>query len=260
MKLVISDLDGTLLNQNSQISDETRDAVRKLAEKGVDFAIATGRGLGSIKTFKERLGINLYAVCNNGANIYDKEENLIFEKVMDEELVEKIITYFRKRNISYNGFYKGDIFTDEGTKESIVTLETGFNLVQLRDCKKFPVMTKIIVKDNPEIIRALYDDMKEIFSDITDITISQPRCLDIVHKECSKGKGVKLISEKLNIPLDKIMAFGDGENDFDMLQVVGHPVVMENGLDSMKEKIKNKAPKNTENGVAQYLERFFNLK
>ena len=75
-----------------------------------------------------------------------------------------------------------------------------------------------------------------------DITISQPRCLDIVHKECSKGKGIKMISQKLNIPLDEIMAFGDGENDFDMMQAVGHPVVMENGLENLKAKIKNKAP------------------
>ena len=101
--------------------------------------------------------------------------------------------------------------------------------------------------------------MKEQFSDIVDITISQPRCLDIVHKDCSKGKGIKLISEKMNIPLEKVMAFGDGENDFDMLQTVGHPVVMENGLDTLKAKISNIAPKNIENGVAQYLENFFNL-
>ena len=120
-------------------------------------------------------------------------------------------------------------------------------------------MTKMIVKDDPEIIRHLRDDMKDQFSHLVDITISQPRCLDIVDKDCSKGKGIKLISQKLNIPLENIMAFGDGENDFDMLQAVGHPVVMENGLDSLKEKIKNRAPKNTDNGVAKYLEEFFSL-
>lgn len=259
MRLVITDLDGTLLNQHSQISDETKEAVKKLTEKGIDFAIATGRGIGSIRVFKERLGIDIYSICNNGANIYDKNENLIFERIMDETMVEKIIMFFRERGISYNGFYKDNIFTDEGTKESIVTLETGYNLVQLKDCKKFPVMTKMIVKDDPEIIKALCDDLRKEFSDIVDVTISQPRCVDIVHKDCSKGKGIKMISEKLNIPVSEIMAFGDGENDFDMLQVVGHPVVMENGLEMLKEKIKNIAPKNTENGVAQYLEKYFNL-
>jgi len=55
------------------------------------------------------------------------------------------------------------------------------------------------------------------------------------------------------------MAFGDGENDFDMMQAVGHPVVMENGLESLKEKIKNKAPKNIDNGVAEYLKKYFNI-
>lgn len=259
MKLVVSDLDGTLLNQNSQLSDETILAIRKLIENGVDFAIATGRGISSVRTFKEKIGHDIYLICNNGANIFNKDEEIIFERIMDSDIIEKLIKYFREKKVTYNGFYQKNLFTDEGVEESILTIETGFNLVALKDAKEFPFMTKIIVKDDPEVIRQLRDDMKEKFSDIVDITISQPRCLDIVDKDCSKGKGIKLISEKLNIPLNSIMAFGDGENDFDMLQAVGHPVVMENGLDSLKEKIENIAPKNIENGVAKYLEKYFNF-
>lgn len=259
MKLVVSDLDGTLLNEHSQISDETREAIKKLTEKGVDFAIATGRGIGSVKAFKERLGLNIYLICNNGANIYDKNENTIFEKCMQEETVEKIIKFFRNKGVSYNGFYKKNLFTDTGDENSILTIEKGFNIIQLKDAVNFPIMTKMIVKDEPHVIRELKDEMKKEFSQLVDITISQPRCLDIVHKDCSKGKGIKLISEKLSIPLENIMAFGDGENDFDMLQAVGHPVIMENGLEVLKNKIKNRAPKNTENGVAKYLEKYFSL-
>ena len=259
MRLVVSDLDGTLLNQKSEISDETREIVRKLIENGVDFAIATGRSIGSARVFKERIGHDIYLICNNGANIYDKNEEVIFERIMESDIVEKLIKYFREKNVTYNGFYKKDLFTDEGTEEAVLTIEKGFNLVRLKEAVEFPVMTKMIVKDDPEVIVKLRDDMKEIFSDIVDITISQPRCLDIVHKECSKGKGIKMISQKLNIPLDEIMAFGDGENDFDMMQAVGHPVVMENGLETLKAKIKNKAPKNIDNGVAEYLKKYFNI-
>lgn len=260
MKLVVSDLDGTLLNQFSEISDETKIAIKKLVDSGVDFAIATGRGIDSVRRFKERIGYkNIYLICNNGANIYNKEEEIIFEQIISGEVIEKLIKYFREKQVTYNGFYKKNLYTDEGEEKSILTIETGFNLVRLKEAKEFPFMTKMIVKDDPEIIKKLRDDMKSKFSDLIDITISQPRCLDIVHKDCSKGKGIKLISEKLNIPLEDIMAFGDGENDYDMLKVVGHPVIMENGLESLKEKIKNQAPKNSENGVAKYLEKYFNL-
>ena len=259
MRLVVSDLDGTLLNENSEISDKTREVVRKLIENGVDFAIATGRSIGSARIFKERIGHDIYLICNNGANIYDKNEETIFERIMESDVVEKLIKYFREQKVNYNGFYQKNLFTDEGTEEAVLTIEKGFNFVRLKEAKEFPVMTKMIVKDDPEVIVRLRDDMKKIFLDVVDITISQPRCLDIVHKECSKGKGIKMISEKLNIPLSEIMAFGDGENDFDMMQAVGHPVVMENGLESLKKKIKNKAPKNIENGVAKYLEEYFNF-
>ena len=83
---------------------------------------------------------------------------------MESDIVEKLIKYFREKKVTYNGFYKKDLFTDEGTEEAVLTIEKGFNFVRLKEAVEFPVMTKMIVKDDPEVIVKLRDDMKEIFS------------------------------------------------------------------------------------------------
>lgn len=257
MRLIITDLDGTLLNEKSMVSDRTKNTIQKLLKQGVNFAIATGRGIISAKKYKDVIGSDIYLICNNGATIYNTNEEKIYEKVLSQKEVEIVVKYFREKNIIYNGVYEGKIFTDDGAKDSIKTIETGFQHIGMTTLDEFPVMTKILVKDKTETIIELMNDMKEKFSDFLDITMSSPICLDIVHKECNKGNGVKLISKLLDIPTDEIMVFGDGGNDLGMLEIVGHPVVMENGLDSLKEKIKNIAPSNKEDGVAQYLEKFF---
>ena len=85
MKIIVSDLDGTLLDENSKITDYTRETIKKLNRLGVEIIIATGRGEASAIRFKNQLGIDTYIICNNGANIYDKDENMIFEKVISKE-------------------------------------------------------------------------------------------------------------------------------------------------------------------------------
>lgn len=259
MKLVVSDLDGTLLNENSVISAETRETIHKLIESGVNFAIATGRGLKSTKIFRDMIGVNVYLICNNGANIYDKEENLIYENYISSNEVKKVLTYFREKHVNYNGFFNDELFVEDGRDESVITIEKGFETIGLEGKKYYPKMTKILIKDEHEKILKLKEDMIKKFSNFLDITMSSPVHLDIVQKDCTKGKGVKLISKKLNIPLSEVMVFGDGENDFDMMRIAGHPVIMENGLSSLQNKVENKAPKNSEDGVAKYLKKYFNL-
>lgn len=256
MKLVITDLDGTLLNDESLISEETKRTIQNLINSGVNFAIATGRGLKSTKVFRDIIGHNIFLICNNGANIYDKDENLIYEKYISEVHIKKIITYLKEKGIAYNGFYNDCLFLEDG----IITKEKNFNTITLKDKNLYPKMTKILIKDKPETIIKLQKDMIKKFSDYLDITISSETTLDLVHKDCSKGNAIKLISKKLNIPFSEIMAFGDGGNDFDMLNIVGHAVIMENALTSLKKTFEHKTLKNTENGVAEYLKNYFNLK
>lgn len=258
MKLVVSDLDGTLLNTQSQITDYTKAAVKKLVSNGVEFAIATGRGRASAVKLKKDIGLDIYLICNNGANIYDKEEKSIFEKIIDKKTSHEIIRLLRERKVAYNGFIDDDFYRDEYDKNDY-SRRLDFVEHVLGDIEECPALHKIIIVEDADIILKINKELREKFSDVVEITISDPECIDIVPKECSKGNALKVIAQQLGIKMNKIMAFGDGENDLDMLRKVGHPVVMENAQEIVKKEINNTAPKNIENGVALYLEKFFKL-
>ncbi|MFK4785004.1 Cof-type HAD-IIB family hydrolase [Fusobacterium sp. MFO224] len=259
MKLIVSDLDGTLLNDEKKISEETKLILKKLRLKGIEFAFASGRGIGSITPYRDFLNIDTYFICNNGASIYNKSEKLIYENPIDEKIVKKIITFFRKKNINYNGFYKDKLFIDSLTENKVVTLESQYNIVELKNQKKFPKMIKLIIKGNEKDIISLKNEMTNLFSKFLDITISHPTCLDIVSVNATKGNGIKFLSEKLNISIYDIIAFGDAGNDLDMLQTVGHPVIMKNSSFELKNYIKNQTLSNIEDGVAHYLKEYFSL-
>lgn len=258
MKLVVSDLDGTLLDTKSQITDYTKSIIKKLVNNGIEFAIATGRGPASAIKLKKDIGLDIYLICNNGANIYDKKENSIFEKVIDKKISQNIIKLLRDRKVAYNGFIDDDFYRDEYDKTDY-SRRTDFIEHILGDIEEYPALHKIIIVEEADIILRINKELREKFSNVVEITISDPECIDIVPKECSKGNALKIIAQQLGIEMERVMAFGDGENDLDMLKKVGHPVAMENAQDIVKKEINNTAPKNIENGVALYLEKFFKL-
>lgn len=259
MKIIVSDLDGTLLDKNSKITDYTREMIKNINKLGVEFIIATGRGEASAIRIKNQLGIDTYIICNNGANIYDKDENMIFEKVISKEITYELLKLLREEKVNYNCFFHEDFYRDEYDKTDYSD-RIGFKehiLVDLKDCSE---LNKIIIVDIEEVILNLSRKLKKKFSHLVEITISDPTCIDIVPKDCSKGNALEIIAKILNFNMDKIIAFGDAENDLDMLKKVGHPVVMENAQSIVKKLINNRAGKNSEDGVAKYLKNYFQLK
>ncbi|MGF6907705.1 Cof-type HAD-IIB family hydrolase [Fusobacterium sp. PH5-44] len=261
IKLVVCDLDGTLLGSDSLLSEYSINTIHKLIHHDINFAIASGRSKTSVSNIVNQLAISIYTICNNGANIYDKKWTLLHSLPMKGEIIKKVVNFLSKRNINFNGFDENNIYINSKNSQSIVSLERKFfQVIALDEIECYPQMMKLLAKDEPDVISKIKNEIiKEDFSKELDITISQPFCLDVVHKNATKGFGVQLLADKLNISTKEIMAFGDADNDLHMLEIVGHPVVMENGLPNLKEKFSNIAPSNSNNGVALYLEKYFNL-
>lgn len=258
MKFVVTDLDGTLLFSRNVISEKNKCAIKKLIEKGIKFAIASGRGKEGIEFLINELGVRPYIVGNNGATIYDDNGNCIFHKTIKREVVVEILKIIKENGAFYSCFIDNYFYHDKDDNNEFSGRELFEKRILERpeDC---PELNKIIVSNNANLVAKLAKILKDNFSDFVEITISEPECLDIVPKNCSKGTGVKTLSEIFKIDLSEFMAFGDGENDIEMLRVVGHPVIMENAQELLHKEFKNIAPKNTEDGVAKYLNKYFNL-
>ena len=257
MRIVVSDLDGTLLQGHSNVGDYTIDVVRKLIDSGVEFVIASGRGRQGIEFLIEKIDRKVYAICNNGANIYDKDGNCIYKKTINKDLSIDLLKTIREQGLFFSAFDDENFYFDKDDLNYIK--RKNFKESPLEKIEDVPELSKIIIVEEPENILKIAKFLRDKYKDIVEITISDPECLDIVPSGCSKGEGVEVIGKLLNIPCDEIMAFGDGENDLAMLRKVGYPVAMENAQEVLKKEVKNIATPNMEEGVAKYIEKYFNL-
>lgn len=259
MKFVVSDLDGTLLESHDTISNYTKLVIRKLIKRGINFAIATGRGKKSVEKLLKELEIKTYLICNNGANIYDKNGKIIFETTITPELTSQILKTIRKNNLYFSAFKEENFYKCKGDLNEYGASKI-FKENIIENLEDSPEVNKIIVVDkDPSVIKNISDILKEKYASVVEITISQPTCVDISPKGCNKGEGIKQISKIFNIPLMEFMAFGDGENDIEMLKIVGVPVIMGNSQEILKNNFTNIAKTNKENGVAEYIVNYFNL-
>lgn len=257
MRVVVSDLDGTLLRGHSDVGDYTIDIVRRLIDSGVEFVIASGRGRQGIEFLIEKIDREVYSICNNGANIYDKTGNCIYKKTMSKELSLDILRTIREQGIFFSAFDDENFYFDKADLR--VRKRKNFKENPLEKLEDIPELSKIIIVEKPEKILKIAKLLKDKYKNMVEITISDPECIDIVPDSCSKGKGVEVIGKLLNIPCNEIMAFGDGENDLTMLKKVGYPVAMENAQEIVKKEVKNIATPNIDEGVAKYIEKYFNL-
>lgn len=260
MKFVVSDLDGTLLYSHTGVSDYTINTVKKLIDKGINFAIATGRGKQGVERFLKQLGINPYLICNNGANIYNPQGECIFEVRVPKEISVAILKEIRANNLFYSAFLNEYFYHSKDEKVEDFISRPLFIEVPLEKEEDCPETNKIIVQDdNPEVITKITKILKDKFSNVVEIMVSQPTCVDIAPKNCTKGTGIKNLAKIFNLTPDDFMAFGDGENDLEMLKTVGHPVIMANSQEILKQQFPTVTLSNTDHGVAKYLEKYFNL-
>lgn len=259
---IVCDLDGTLLNEKHQLSDETKEVIKKVKDTGKKIFIATGRHHLDALAIKKQLGLDSYLISSNGARIHDEHNNEVYERNIDEETANFIL------NVKCNKEIERHIYTDtkwyvEEHKEEYIEFhkESGF-LYEVKDFSKI-VGEKFIkiffISKNKEELFKLEKYFEEVIGDKVSITLSGPECLELMTKNVTKGEAVKNIMEKLNIPLENTMAFGDGLNDYEMLSEVGKGLLMGNCAQRLREKLPNNEMigKNIDNGVAKYLRKTF---
>lgn len=263
IKAIALDLDGTLLNKEKKISLENKNILKILSQKGYEILFVTGRPYSSTKSLAKELNIPITIICYNGAKIIDgSNDKIIFEKNLDEEKTKELISFSNSHNLNLN-LYQNEKWlvsslSSEGTK--IYKKNSGLEPV-LKDFNSLKDynMTKAIFIDENKKLQNIKKLLKDKFQDSIYITFSQEKYLEILHKEINKGSTLKnvLIDKGIN-PINCI-AFGDSENDFEMLTSVGIGVAMGNSHPSLKGVAHYIADTNENNGVAKFLRCFLQI-
>lgn len=270
-KLIVSDMDGTLLGDNHKITEENKIALSKALEKGVKIVPASGRIYNSAREHFDFLDINTPLIACNGAIIKETKTNkLIYKNNIPNDICLKIIDIFEKNEVYYQLYSENTMMcknlSKEDQRKTKERLKNFFNddiNVHFGDDLKEEVVKhkilKIIAIDDYDMdkLKKVKEDLAQI-EDI-EITSSWFNNVEIMHKGVNKGEALKALINYLGIDKDDVIAFGDNYNDLPMIELAGIGVVMGNANDEVKEKGDYITAKNTEDGVAKAIYKFLKI-
>lgn len=280
MKLIASDMDGTLLNENGEISETNAKAVKKAIEKGVEFIVATGRSYHAANIPLQAAGIICPVVSLNGAVTYLENGKQINSIPMDKQVAERIAD-----ECSRLGMYV-ELFTNRGVlsesrehfldvlidimrsanpdiseQEMREIVEQRFQLEEVSFVESLQAALK---DDDVEIYKILtfafednqLEQAKRKLRDETGavITSSGDTNLEFNHPKAQKGLAIQKYIEDKDWSMEDVMTMGDNWNDASMLEMAGRGVAMGNASDKIKKLCDYETVTNDQNGVAKAIE------
>lgn len=263
VKMVVSDLDGTLLNSNSEIPNRNKLAIKKLNELEIPFILASGRSDELMKAPVYELGIDHDVIMCNGGMIGNPiNGNVSHNILLHEEEVKIIVNLCEENSIKYLLFNKSKISTQENYRveyfrkqNSKYSKDQKINFTLIDDIEMFDQyddVNKILILDEKNNFISLFNDLK--LPRELSVVVSQRGFVDINPPNVSKGAALKLISESYDIPLKNIAVFGDQDNDETMLEIAGYGVAMANASPKAKAAANYRTKSNVDDGFAYWLE------
>ena len=277
IKLIASDMDGTLLNHNHKIPKENVKLINFAKNQGIEFVVATGRAYYEALPALNEENINCDVISFNGGIVYDKNGNIISIIPMLPKDLYYTIEILKSFNISYQLYTKNTIYTtsietdinayidlirsngyepdvEHLRAEAQQKLEVGY-ITEVENIELY-----LNEKENPPIkIIAISNDISKLENAAKllsenksiSVTSSGANNIEIMHKNATKGEALKEIAKIYGINLENAVAIGDNLNDQAMLDIVGYSVAMKNGNIKLKEQAKYVTEKtNSEGGVA----------
>lgn len=286
-KLVAIDLDGTMLNKYGVITENTKNVIKKVQEKGVEVIIASGRPINSVKNFSKEINSQKYFISGNGAITYDiKNDKILYENILNKNKVLQVIKICEENSIYYNVYtengiiaknlnyntlyyYKENLNKLEENKTHINIVESIYDYIEKRDEK----ILKIMICDGS---KPIFNSIMKKIREITDIEI-----LDVSHmsrkiikqgteeialeyfyteisaKDVDKWNALEKLIELMNITKEEVVTIGDNANDIKMLKNAGLGVAMGESAPYVKECANEVTTSNDNDGVAVILEKMF---
>ena len=266
IKLIATDMDGTILDSQGLLDlPRLEKILDRLEEKGIRFVIATGNEIHRVRQLLGHLADRVVLIVANGAKIFENNQ-LIQVETWDDELVEKALTFFKGQECqnqfvitSMNGgFVKdGTIFTQLDkfmTPEMIELFYQRMNFVEELHPELFGGVLKMSLVVGEDRTEQVQEDFNQVFNGYVQAVSSGYGCLDIIQDGIHKAWALQELLKRWNIKSEEIMAFGDSENDVEMLELAGIAYAMENADEKAKAVATEIAPANSEGGVYQVLE------
>ncbi|WP_083959362.1 HAD family hydrolase [Streptoalloteichus hindustanus] len=269
--LVASDVDGTLLDPMERVTGRTAAAVRRVVAAGTPFVLVTGRPPRWVAPVVDALGVAGLAVCANGAVLYDAaERRVLHAEVLDPVLLHDAASALDRalpgcavavERVSHG---HGEFLAENRYRHFLAEpdYEHAWPDADSTEAQRAEVLghpaIKLLVRHREMSSAAMAATAGEVLGGAVDITYSTGAgLLELSAPGVTKATGLAAVAERLDVDRAGVVAFGDMPNDLPMLRWVGHGVAMANAHPEVLAVADEVAAPNSEDGVAQVLERWF---
>ena len=261
IKAIAFDMDGTLLTDAKEVSTRTKRCFEALEKKDISLILSTGRSFKALAPYKKGLKLNHPVVCYNGAQVFDQRGDIIRNHLVSDAHSKYLIDFARKEGVHIQIYRNGELYFEKRTPEAefyenYVSLQG--SIINLDDFNPLG-FTKIMYLGDHQHLAGLETKLKGYFKQNMSIMFSNPIFLEFMNGGVSKGNALIELAEHLGIGIKNIMAFGDGDNDKSMIDTAGIGVAMANATTKVKAVADEITLSNNDDGVAEFLEKFFNL-
>lgn len=257
IKLIITDMDGTLLNDKNEINDEFWSMEKELSKRGIIFAIASGRQYYNLRKRFDSLKDEMLFIAENGTYVIYKNEELYLNTIPKEEAYVLIKKAREIQGCTTVLCGKNSAYIESAENEFIEEIEKYYErLEKVEDLTKVEDdFLKLAICDFKGSEKNSYTYFKEL-GDRYKVVVSGQIWLDIMMPDANKGKAVKMIQEKLGITYDETMVFGDYLNDLEMMKEGKYSFAMANAHPLLKEHSNYTAESNNDNGVIKAVKKY----
>ena len=266
IKVIATDMDGTLLDPKGQLDlPRLEKILDKLDQRGIRFVIATGNEVHRMRQLLKYLVERVVLVVANGARIFENDE-LLQAQTWDDAMVDRALDHFKGRECQdqfvvtamNGGFVKeGTVFTELDkfmTPEMIEKLYQRMNFVDEFDPNLFGGVLKMSMVVGEKRSESVLQEINDLFDGHVRAVSSGYGCIDILQDGIHKAWGLVELLKRWNLKPEQITAFGDSENDIEMLELAGISYAMENAEEAVKRVATKVAPANSQAGVYKVLE------
>jgi Cof subfamily protein (haloacid dehalogenase superfamily) len=275
LRAIVLDIDGTLLNDQKEISPRTRDSLLRAQEAGVKVVLASGRPISAMERFSKELKLDQHnglLLSYNGACVTDCATNeTLFSQSMSSEVGKEILAHLvnfevkpmvaHKDYMFVNNVYDCMITTPPHGLRNIIEYESrsgNFKLCEVDNLAEFVdfPLHKILVAGEPEYLTANWKAIMQPFKGRVSGYFSAPFYFEFTDKGIDKAFALDKSLQPLGIKRENVISFGDGENDTSIIAYAGVGVAMGNAIDALKASANEITLSNNEDGIAHMLVRY----
>lgn len=260
IRLVIADVDGTLVTQEKIITARAELAVRALQQAGIAFAITSGRPPKGMKMVADQLQLTEPMAAFNGGVLVNPDLSVIRQNFLPSEVAQQVIDAIAGHKLDVWLYTDQDWFVHDVSASHVAREQWTVKFPPIVDASfdnKLDRVAKIVgVGDDYDLVARCEKDVQQLVGSRASAARSQPYYLDVTHPKANKGEVVLMLSELLKIPTEQIVTIGDMPNDVLMFKKSGMSIAMGNASPEVKQQATYVTDSNEQEGFAKAMEPF----